>query len=202
MTMDKYIAIKWPHKAATYSIPKRAKITVIGIYICSVTYNIPNIFMSNLIGNECLAYVTGGVVAKVYSWLTFVVNAVIPFVLLIYMNTVIIQKVRQSRKKFGNKESVFDRKGNDENYANKRREKSMKNAENQLTIMLLFVSTLFLILMIPGYFRFLYLSFVVMDTPSGYADLKLLFHITHKLYNTNNGVNFFPILYQWTEVSQ
>ena len=191
MTMDKYIAIKWPHKAATYSTPKRAKITVVGIYICSVTYNIPNIFMSNLIGNECLAYVTGGVIAKVYSWLTFVVNAVIPFALLIYMNTVIIQKVRHSRKKFGNKDSFVDNKGHGENTANQRRQKSMKNAENQLTKMLLLVTTLFLILMIPGYFRFLYLSFVMMNTPSGYADLKLLFHITHKLYNTNNGINFF-----------
>ena len=28
MTIDKYIAIKWPHRAATYSTPKRAKITI------------------------------------------------------------------------------------------------------------------------------------------------------------------------------
>ena len=31
MTLDKYIAIKWPHKAATYSTPSRAKIIVLAL---------------------------------------------------------------------------------------------------------------------------------------------------------------------------
>ena len=33
MTVDKYIAIKWPHRAATYSTPKRAKLIAVGVYV-------------------------------------------------------------------------------------------------------------------------------------------------------------------------
>ena len=67
----------------------------------------------------------------------------------------------------------------------------MKNTKNQLTIMLLLVTTLFLILMIPTQVRYLYTSFVKRDTPVKYAILLLLYHISQALYFTNNGVNFF-----------
>ena len=39
MTFDKYIAIKWPHKAAIYSTPRRAKIIITGVCICVDVYN-------------------------------------------------------------------------------------------------------------------------------------------------------------------
>ena len=42
MTVDKYIAIKWPHKASTYSTPRRAKLIVILVYVCVFIYNIPH----------------------------------------------------------------------------------------------------------------------------------------------------------------
>ena len=73
---------------------------------------------------------------------------------------------------------------------NERRQKIMKSAENQLTIMLLLVTTLFLVLLIPTYIRFMYLTFVKPDTPEKHARLMLFYHISHKLYNTNNGINF------------
>ena len=37
MTIDKYIAIKWPHRAASYSTPKRAKANIAVVFICAVT---------------------------------------------------------------------------------------------------------------------------------------------------------------------
>ena len=69
--------------------------------------------------------------------------------------------------------------------------KAMKSAENQLTIMLLLVTTLFLILLIPTYIRFIYLTFLERDTPSKYASAMLIYHVTHKLYHSNSGINFF-----------
>ena len=66
----------------------------------------------------------------------------------------------------------------------------MKSAENQL-YMLLLVTTLFLILLLPTYIRFIYSSLLEMDTPSKYASSMLFSQITHKLYITNNGINFF-----------
>ena len=72
-----------------------------------------------------------------------------------------------------------------------KRQKTMRSAENQLTIMLLLVTILFSILLIPTYIRFIYLTFVKSDTPVKYARSMLIFQITYKLYVTNSGVNFF-----------
>ena len=71
------------------------------------------------------------------------------------------------------------------------RHKAMKNAENQLTIMLLLVTTLFLILLIPTYTRFIYTTFVKPDTPFNYANSMLFYHVSFKLNMTNNGITFF-----------
>ena len=56
MSVDKYIAVKWPHKAAVYNTSKRAVITLIIIYISVIIFNIPNIFFSSMVGNECVGY--------------------------------------------------------------------------------------------------------------------------------------------------
>ena len=187
MTLDKYIAIKWPYKAAIYSTPRRAKITVTVVLICTIIYNLPQLYMAKLTGDACLAYAQGGMVAKVYSWLSFVVNAVIPFTLLIYMNHVIVKKVRSSHKMFGTNETHE----NEKHHQKSRREQAMKNTENQLTIMLLLVTILFVILMIPTYLRFVYTNFAKQDTPFNYASFLLFYHVSQKLYHTNNGINFF-----------
>ena len=171
-----------------YSTPKRAKVTVVILFTCVFIYNIPHLIISRVIGTECLGYASGGNLTKVYSWFSFVLNAIIPFIMLIYMNYVIIKPVRQSRKMFTDKNIIDDDEQKDQT---SNRQKTMKNAENQLTIMLLLVTTLFLILMIPTYVRFLFFSFVKRDTPEKYANLMLLYHFSYKLYNTNCGINFF-----------
>ena len=100
MTIDKFIAVKWPHKAAIYSSAKRTRQKKTGIFICVLIYNIPNLFSSRLVGDQCLGYVDGGIFTKVYSWLSFVINGVVPFTMLIYMNLVIVRTVKSSRKMF------------------------------------------------------------------------------------------------------
>ena len=182
MTLDKYIAIKWPHRAATYSTPRRAKIIVVALCVSICIYNIPHFFISGIIGNQCSAYGTSSVISQVYSWLSFVLNAIIPFTLLIHMNYVIVKTVRNSRICF---------RSNDTNRGMEGRQKTMKSAEKQLTIMLLLVTSLFLILLCPTYIRFIYLSFAKRDTPLGYAMAVFIFQMTYKLYTSNSGVNFF-----------
>ena len=59
-----------------------------------------DLYMSQLTDGICLGYANGGTITKVYSWFTFVINAIIPLTSLIYMNGVIIQKVRSSHKQF------------------------------------------------------------------------------------------------------
>ena len=67
MTIDKYIAIKWRHRAATYSTPRRAKIIAVSVYFCVFIYNVPHFFLSSLIGKQCLAYAISSVFSRVYS---------------------------------------------------------------------------------------------------------------------------------------
>ena len=191
MTIDKYIAIKWPHRAATYSTPRRARFIALGVFVFTLTYNVPHFFVTSLRGTHCTAYSVGGIITKFYSWITFIVNGIIPFSMLIYMNYVIVQTVRKSRTIFEG--STLSSQNNDQN-ANQgidKRQKTMKSAEIQLTIMLLLVTLLFSILLIPTYIRFIYLAFVKSDTPAKFARSLLMFQITFKLYVTNNGINFF-----------
>ena len=44
MTIDKYVAIKWPHRAAMYSTPKRARTIPICVFVSTLIYNIPHLF--------------------------------------------------------------------------------------------------------------------------------------------------------------
>ena len=180
MTTDKYIAIKWPHKTATYSTPRRAKMIAVGLSVGAFVYNIPHLFLSSFMGDLCVAYAIDNLITRMYSWFTFVLNAIIPFTLLIYMNFVIVKTVRSSRRSFGDNDRGMDA-----------RQKAMKSAENQLTIMLLLVTTLFLILLCPTYVRFIYLSFADPSTPLEYANQILIFQITVRLFMTNTGLNFF-----------
>ena len=106
MTIDKYIAVKWPHKAATYSTPKRAKWTIVVLYVCVISYNIPDLYMTKMIGTACVSYAVGGVYAKIYSWLTFILNGIIPLTSLIIMNLTIVNEVKKSHNRFRNFESV------------------------------------------------------------------------------------------------
>ena len=177
MTMDKYIAIKWPHRAAAYSTPGRTKWIVVGLCLCVFIYNIPHLFLSRVIGGQCFAYSVDKLITKVYSWLSFVLNAVIPFTLLIHMNYVIVKTVRNSHKMHGSSGIVT-------------RQAAMESAENQLTVMLLLVTTLFFILLCPTYIRFIYLLLTEQDTPRQYAVSMFLYQVTSKLYTTNSGINF------------
>ena len=173
MTVDKYIAIKWPHRAATYSTPRRAKMITVSLYVSVFIYNIPHFYLSSIIGNQCLSYGISSLMSRIYSWFSFVLNAVIPFTLLIHMNYVIVKTVRSSRKTFRDNDGIIGME---------KRQNTMKSAENQLTIMLLLVTTLFLILLCPTYFRFIYLVFAKRDTPVDYAKSMLIYEITSKLY--------------------
>ena len=129
MTTDKYIAIKWPHRAAVYSAPRRAKLISVTVYICVFVYNIPHFFLSStmVLGKQCHAYAVSSTLTSVHSWFSFVLNAIIPFTMLIHMNYVIVKTVRKSRQMFGTKTGTAT-EGSD--HGMDARQKNMRNAEN------------------------------------------------------------------------
>ena len=153
MTIDKYVAVKWPHKVAAFSTSKRSKIIIASIITSVIIYNLPHIFMTKVIQEECYGFSVKSTVTKFYSWLSFFLNGVIPFTLLTHMNYTIISTVRNSRKIF--RGNVRSRSTGRENL-----HKARQTTENLLTTMLLLVTTLFLILLLPTYVRFIYSAFV------------------------------------------
>ena len=98
------------------------------------------------------------------------------------MNYFIIKSVKNSGKMFTSNLGTP---------AVDRRQKRMKSAENQLTNMLLLVTTLFLILLLPTYIRYVYSAFVVSDTPSKLATRIFVSELSFKLFVTNSGINFY-----------
>ena len=65
MMVDRYIAIKRPHKAAVHSTPRRAVRTVLGICIFVLIYNIPHWYLANMVRDLCLTYVSDATLTKV-----------------------------------------------------------------------------------------------------------------------------------------
>ena len=105
------------------------------------------------------------------------------------MNFIIIQTIKNSGKIFESA-SKLKHESHSEKGMEKRQEK-IKSAENQLTVMLLLVTILYLVLQIPAYIKTIYLTFVTQDTPSKYVSSVLSLMITHALSITTSGINFF-----------
>ena len=91
---------------------------------------------------------------------------------------------------FGGNEGIESSGGQGPMDTASRRQNKMKNTENQVTIMLLLVTTLFLIFMTPTYIGFLFTSFVDRDTPAKYANLMFIYHLSHKMYHTVGSISF------------
>ena len=176
MTYDRFYSIIRPHKAASFNTVKRAKITIVCIIIFSIVYNIPHLVVSDNENRQCLPY--GKAMEKsygqMYYWLSFVVNFALPFVLLLFMNTVMIHKIC--------KRTALKLKGNT----------GTKIQERQVFLILLFVTFGFLILTTPAYIFFLYVMFVnFLATPRMFAGYYLFYNVAQKMQFTNYGITFF-----------
>ena len=68
----------------------------------------------------------------------------------------------------------------------------MKTSEKQTYAILLLVAFSFFILITLLYICLLYMRFVdFTKTPKSYAEFHLFYNIAHKMFFTNNGINFF-----------
>ena len=132
---------------------------------------------------QCNPYGKAGYVpyGMVYYWFSFVINYVLPFLLLLSMNSVIIHKIRL--RKFG---AISD-SGNHQGQGQPRR-----NSEGQTFAILLLVTFALLILTTPAYMFFIYIQVVDFTaSPEAFASYFLFYHSSYALQVTNYGINFF-----------
>ena len=186
MTFDRLYSIIRPHKAASFNTVKRAKITIVCIIIISVSYIIPHLFLAANVNWECVPYggALGTVLGEIYYWLSFVIQLVIPFVLLLIMNSIIIHKIRTR--------SVFKKEGSSQGYPNSGEQSKIKSAEIQMFAILLSVTFAFLLLTTQSYIFFLYARLVDFSrTPDQFARYYIFYNFSHKSSISNHGINFF-----------
>ena len=187
MSFDRFYSIIRPHKAASFNTVKRAKITIAIIVMFTCLFEIPHLFITTINGRECIPY---GAVMKYsygqfYFWLTVVLNFMLPFVLLLSMNSVIIHTLIVRSSKFnGPMREEFQ--GQNEGQQSK-----LKTSERQIIMMLLLVTFGFLILTTPVNAMVFYINFgEIGKTPKDYAAFYLFYNVGQKLYYLNYGINF------------
>ena len=100
MTFERFYSIIRPHKAVLLNTIKRAKITIAGILLFCIPFNVPHLFTTVQRGRNCnpIGKAVEYPYLQIYSWLTSVLNFFLPFSLLLTMNSVIIHTLRQQAK--------------------------------------------------------------------------------------------------------
>ena len=154
MTFERFYSIVRPHKAASFNTVKKAKITIVVIFILSILYHIPYFFLFTNEGKICVVYYPT-VLLQIYYWMSFVMAYALPSVLLISMNSVIIHTLRK-RSNF--LISKTEGEGHTEGQGNVSR-RAIKQSEKQIYIMLLLVAFSFLTLTTPVYVWLLFINF-------------------------------------------
>ena len=186
MTFERFYSILKPHKAAAFNTVKRAKITILSCIIISVIYNSPHAFITSDESGQCVPYgkAMNLLIGQIYNWLSYITNFVLPFCLLLFMNSVIIQVLH--------KRSISGIMKSEEKGHNRSQILRMKKSERQIFVILLLVTFGFLVLTTPAYAGILYVNFVDF-TKSAYsfAQFQLFYSLAQKLYYTNYGINFY-----------
>ena len=188
MTFDRFYSIVKPHKAASFNTVKRAKVTIICIITFSILYNIPHLFVSDHNEWECLPYGTamGKPYGEFYYWLSFTINFAVPFVSLLIMNSVIINKIRK-RSRLVSKNSKEEGQAKEKGQG-----QSSKSSELQVYAILLLVTFGFLILTTPACMFFLCVMIIdFFSSPIMFARYYIFYNFAQKAQYTNHGINFF-----------
>ena len=178
MTFDRFYSIIKPHRASSFITVKRTKITVVSIVIFSLCFNVPFIFTISHEARQCVPDIHGTLKAF-YYWSCYIVQFIVPFVSLLSMNSTIIHVLRT--RSIGQCEIQGQGQG-----------RKLKSSEKHIFAILLLVAFSFFLLVTPLYAFNLYsMIFDYAKTPQRFAGFYLFYNIIHKMYFTNNGINFF-----------
>ena len=196
MTFERFYSIIRPHKAASFNTVKRAKISIVCIILFSIGYNSPLWLLSSQVvgqSRNCNAYAhaMNSTAGYIYYWIANILHFILPFLLLLMMNTVIIYTL-SNRSKFraecqGQGQSQSQSQGQGQGQI-----QNVKSSEKQIFVMLLLVTFSYLILNTPTYFLvFLNFADIKKQTPYSLALFHLFYSVAQKALYTNYGINFF-----------
>lgn len=130
---------------------------------------------AKVVGPSCFSLAEISTYTIIYSWLTIFLNSVVPFASLLCLNVLIIASVRRSISSQG-----------------KTQDERSTPRDKQLSVLLLMVSFTFLALTLPIYMRNIAYQYIDQTvSEKALSRYYIYFHVTTKLFFTNNAVNFF-----------
>ena len=182
MTFERFYSIIRPHKAASVNTPQKAKITIACAVVFSFSYHFAHLPTARSNGRMCVYSPN-----LVYYWFSIFLRGILPFMLLLVMNSVIIHTLRQRSK-------LILRRSRDQGQPQGQNESSntnIKQSERQIYLMLLFVTFTFLICITPFYTWALLFNFYKSNSPHFFAGLVFLQSVASAAMYANCGINFF-----------
>ncbi len=179
IALDRYYSVTQPHKAASLVTISRAK-KVLSVIVLFSLCHVLQFRYSGMVGRLCIPTLNGNqdIAGQIYRWFVFVVYGFLLFVVVLYMNIVIVCTIKRH--------SVFKKK--------------MQLSENRQaverdrqTFVILFLITVSVFVCVgpayPFYFYFTYYDFTV--SGKRLAAYELTSVIFAKLYVINYCINFF-----------
>ena len=186
MTIERFIAVYFPLKAPSWLTVSKTRRVLIALILVSAVKNIHYVWTAEFAYNPksgaamCVfGLFTRTIWVQIYQWFDTCVASAIPFLVLIVMNCAIIVALRrqsQVQAEIADADSAA----------------LAKSRERQITGMLLSVSFMFVILTSPLFIFRTYFTFVSRSSsPKMEAIYHMGHHICHKLWYTNNAINFY-----------
>ena len=200
ITLDRFVVVIFPLKKASFSTPKKTRMVLIIIGVIAAVKNIHFIWTVDFVYNEKTgaAMCAFGLVSKgswvvSYQWFEVCVSSIFPFLIIVTANTCIIYKL-QARKMDPNiRKSVVAMPRSISTEDNSKVDiKPQESRDNTgVTTMLITVSLTFVCLTSPLFIFRLYFSSIGKSKDAHMTAIYHLgHHICHKLWYSNNGVNF------------
>ena len=179
MTFDKMYAIVWPHKSKEKCTATRARITVVVAAFLVIVFFVPLVYFAGVdpTGAHCIRYSQEAWYVTLYAHLSMIFHPLFPFISVVTLNTVILLKVFK-RETSGITNSSTNQK-----------------VQKQLIIMLLIISSTYLILTVPFEAREIYSYYISYgNSPEDFAFNFFILNVTRHLIILNSGINFFLYL--------
>ena len=187
MSFERFYSIIRPLNAGSFITVKRAKITVVRIVTFTFLYYSPHWFITSNHQTMCISnkYLSVNVHGKLYYWLSESISFILPFMLLLVMNSAIIHTLRQRFKL-----NLMASGSQEQSEYNNNR-----SSDKQIYRILILVTFGYLVLSLPGKIVIFYLNIYRENTPQFIARFHLIGQLAAKVYYTNHGVNFFFFMF-------